>query len=71
MFESILDARKLRPEEVVEVSDNPDSEIEAGSRLGMKTVQILRPGVPRADNATYYIQTFDELKTLLQEIYGL
>jgi FMN phosphatase YigB (HAD superfamily) len=68
MFESILDARKLRPEEVVEVSDNPDSEIEAGSRLGMKTVQILRPGVPRADNATYHIQTFHELKTLLQEI---
>lgn len=67
-FESILDARTLRPEEVVVVGDNPDSEIEAGNRLGMTTVQILRPGVPRADNATYHIQTFDELKTLLQEI---
>ena len=71
IFESILDARKLRREEVVVVGDNADSEIEAGNRLGMKTVQILRPGVPRADNATYHIQTFDELKTLLQEINRL
>jgi FMN phosphatase YigB (HAD superfamily) len=71
IFESILDARKLRPEEVVVVGDNPDSEIEAGNRLGMKTVQILRPGVPRADNAIYHIQTFDELRTLLQEINRL
>jgi FMN phosphatase YigB (HAD superfamily) len=71
IFESILDARTLRPEEVVVVGDNPDSEIEAGNKLGMKTVQILRPGVPRADNATYRIHTFDELKTLLQEINRL
>jgi HAD superfamily hydrolase (TIGR01549 family) len=71
IFESILDARTLRPEEVVVVGDNPDSEIEAGNRLGMKTVQILRPGVPRADNAIYHIQTFDELRTLLQEINRL
>jgi FMN phosphatase YigB (HAD superfamily) len=67
IFESILDVKELRPEEVVVVGDNPDSEIEAGNRLGMKTVQILRPGVPRADNATYHIQTFNELKTLLQK----
>jgi FMN phosphatase YigB (HAD superfamily) len=67
IFESILDSRQLRPEEVIVVGDNPDSEIEAGNRLGMKTVQILRPGVPRANNATYYIETFDELKMLLEQ----
>jgi putative hydrolase of the HAD superfamily len=67
IFESILEARKLRPEEVIVIGDNPDSEIEAGNRLGMKTVQILRPGVPRAENATHHIHTFDELKTLLEE----
>jgi FMN phosphatase YigB (HAD superfamily) len=68
IFESILKAENLRPEEVIVVGDNPDSEIEAGNRLGMKTVQILRPGVPYAENATYRIRTFDELKTLLEKI---
>jgi FMN phosphatase YigB (HAD superfamily) len=67
IFESILESRQLRPEQVIVVGDNPDSEIEAGNRLGMRTVQILRPGVPRADNATYYVQTFDELKMLLEQ----
>ena len=68
IFESILKAGKLKPEEVIVVGDNPDSEIEAGNRLGMKTVQILRPGVPQADNASYQVRTFDELKTLLEKI---
>jgi FMN phosphatase YigB (HAD superfamily) len=68
IFESILKAGKLKPEEVIVVGDNPDSEIEAGNRLGMKTVQILRPGVPKADNANYQVRTFDELKTLLEKI---
>jgi HAD superfamily hydrolase (TIGR01549 family) len=66
IFESILETYRLRPEEVIVVGDNPDSEIEAGNELGMKTVQILRPGVPRAHNATYYIQTFNELNALLE-----
>jgi FMN phosphatase YigB (HAD superfamily) len=68
IFASILKAGKLTPAEVLVVGDNPDSEIEAGNRLGIKTVQILRPGVPHADNATHYVQNFDELKTLLEEI---
>ncbi len=67
IFQSILEAEKLTPEEAIAIGDNPDSEIEAGNRLGMRTVQILRPGVPKADNATYYIETFGELKTLLQK----
>jgi FMN phosphatase YigB (HAD superfamily) len=61
-----LETRKLRSEKVLIVGDNPDSEIEAGNRLGIKTVQILRPGVPRADNASYHIQTFHQLKMLLE-----
>jgi FMN phosphatase YigB (HAD superfamily) len=68
IFASILEAGRLSPEEVIVVGDNPDSEIEAGNRLGIRTVQILRPGVPRADNATYYVRTFDELKGLLEKI---
>ena len=71
IFESILLTNKLKPEEVLVVGDNPDSEIEAGNRLGMKTVQILRPGVPRGDNATYYVQTLTELKAILQRAVGM
>ena len=55
IFASILETGQLRPEEVIVVGDNPDSEIEAGNKLGIRTVQILRPGVPRADSATYYV----------------
>ena len=66
IFESILDAKQFKPEEVIVVGDNPDSEIEAGNKLGMKTVQILRPGVPRGSNATHYVNTLAELKSLLQ-----
>lgn len=66
IFASILENGKLTSAEVLVIGDNPDSEIEAGTRLGMRTVQILRPGVPRGDNATYYVETFDELKMLLE-----
>ncbi len=66
LFEAILKTHQLKPEEVLVVGDNPDSEIEAGNRLGIKTVQILRPGVPRCDNATFYIRSLAELKSLLE-----
>jgi FMN phosphatase YigB (HAD superfamily) len=68
IFASILERKELKPKEVIVVGDNPDSEIEAGNRLGIRTVQILRPGVPRADNATYYVRTFEELKSLLEKL---
>ena len=67
IFESILDDKQFKPEEVIVVGDNPDSEIEAGNKLGMKTVQILRPGVPRGSNATHYVNTLAELKSWLVE----
>jgi hypothetical protein len=34
----------------------------------MKTVEILRPAVPHADNATYKFRTFHELKMLLEKV---
>lgn len=64
-FEEILKSHSLKPEEAIVVGDNPDSEIAAGNRLGMKTVQVLRPGVPRGDNATFYINSLNELGKLL------
>ena len=64
-FEEILKSHFLKPEEVMVVGDNPDSEIAAGNRLGMRTVQVLRPGVPRGNNATHYINSLNELGKLL------
>ena len=66
IFEGILDAYHLRPEEVLVVGDSPDSEIAAGNRLGITTVQVLRAGVPRGNNANHYIDGIAELKSLLQ-----
>jgi len=64
-FEAILQKHQLSPKEVLVVGDNPDSEIAAGNRLGMTTIQILRPGVPASPAATHHIHTLGELKRFL------
>ena len=66
IFEEILHDHRLRPGEVLIVGDNHDSEISIGARLGTRTVQTLRPGVPRSPAATHHIQTLHELKSLLR-----
>jgi HAD superfamily hydrolase (TIGR01549 family) len=65
-FAEILQRHQLQASEVLVVGDNPDSEIAAGNKLGTPTVQILRPGVPRATTATHYIRDLAELKPLVQ-----
>jgi FMN phosphatase YigB (HAD superfamily) len=67
IFQKILRTYLLRADEVLVVGDSPSSEIEAGNRLGIPTVQILRPGVPRGNNATCYIHDLSELKSILQQ----
>jgi putative hydrolase of the HAD superfamily len=65
IFEDILDHYSLQPDQVLVVGDNHDSEIAAGVRLGIRTVQTLRPGVPRSPAATYHIRGLYELGPLL------
>lgn len=65
IFREILERYGFNREEVLVVGDNPESEIEAGNRLGIRTVQILRPGVPRGSNAFHYIHGLAELKEIL------
>ncbi len=65
VFADLLARFNLRPEEVVVVGDNPDSELEAGRRLGIRTVQILRPGVARSSNASDHVRDLAELRSLL------
>jgi putative hydrolase of the HAD superfamily len=64
-FKQILETRSLSPHETLVVGDNADSEIAVGNRLGMPTVQILRPGVTRDNRARYHIRGLEELKALL------
>jgi HAD superfamily hydrolase (TIGR01549 family) len=66
LFEQILQAHQLKPAEVLVVGDNPESEIEVGNRLGMRTVQTMRPGVARATQATDHIHSLAGLKGLLR-----
>ncbi len=67
IFQSILMSYGLLPDEALVVGDNPDSEIAAGNNLGIRTVQVLRPGVVRGSNATYYIQALYELLILIRD----
>ena len=65
IFAEILRTNALQPREVLVVGDDANSEIAAGNRLGIPTVQIQRPGVPRAKNATHDIESFTELREVM------
>lgn len=62
IFQDLLATHRLCSDEVLVVGDNPDSEIAAGTRLGIMTIQILRPGVPRTNTATAHIHSLIELE---------
>lgn len=64
-FQEIIGRYSYAPQEVVIVGDNPESEIQAGKDLGLRTVQILRPGVVRSAKAVHHIYGVKELQSLL------
>jgi FMN phosphatase YigB (HAD superfamily) len=66
IFYRIVAARSWHPKRVVVVGDNADSEIAAGNRLGMLTVQVLRPGVVRAEFARHHLADLSGLEPLLR-----
>jgi FMN phosphatase YigB (HAD superfamily) len=49
IFADLVAERGLDRRHVVAVGDNPESELEAGRRLGFRAVQIVRPRVEPAD----------------------
>jgi FMN phosphatase YigB (HAD superfamily) len=67
IFAEILRAEALEPREVLVVGDDAGSEIAAGNRLGIPTVQIQRPGIPRAQNAMRHIASLADLGEIVQE----
>ena len=66
IFENILQEHRLSLAQAMVVGDDPESEIEAGNRLGIMTVQILRPGVVRSEWATCHIASLSALPALLR-----
>jgi FMN phosphatase YigB (HAD superfamily) len=70
IFRDLLQRHALAPQEALVVGDNPVSEISAGNRIGMPTVQILRPGVARGTNATWTVETLQDLRRLLEVHYA-
>ena len=61
LFEKIRAEHNLQAHEIAVVGDNPSSEIAAGNRLGMTTVQVLRPRVEPSADADYRIHDLSEL----------
>lgn len=66
VFADLVENPGLRAERTWVVGDNARSEIAAGNQLGMITVQILRPGIERSDEARYTVKNLPELKTLIE-----
>ena len=68
LFREIAANGGFAPEEVLVIGDHPESEIAAGNRLGMPTVQILRPGVEEGTTAKFVIRSFRELPEIFSAL---
>lgn len=67
IFGRIAVEHHWEPRDVLVVGDNPHAEIAAGNRLGMPTVQILRPGIERDDSAGRHIASLRDLVAIVAE----
>lgn len=67
LFEDIMQRYHLAKKDVLIIGDNKDSEIAAGRRLGLVTVQTLRPGVPKTQDANFHVHNLQELRELIQQ----
>lgn len=65
IFKKLMEEHHLNPTEVVVVGDSATSELAAGNRIGMITLQILRPGVKPSDMASHHISSLEEIKDML------
>ncbi|MBL0047719.1 MAG: HAD hydrolase-like protein [Bacteroidetes bacterium] len=65
IFKELMDEYNLIPEKTIVIGDNSASEIAAGNKLNMITIQILRNGVTRGNNAKHFIHSFEELSSLI------
>lgn len=61
VFAGILARLDEQPEKVGVLGDSADSEIAVGNKLGMRTVQVVRDGVRRAQRADHHIRSLWDL----------
>jgi FMN phosphatase YigB (HAD superfamily) len=65
IFSDIMASHGLEARDVLVVGDNPESELAAARRLGVRAVQILRPGVVRTDDVDEHVHDLNGLRALL------
>jgi putative hydrolase of the HAD superfamily len=68
IFAELMKKHELRAEEVLVIGDNNESEIGAGNKLGMITVQILRRENMRRASSDYHIKSLQELDEIIAEM---
>jgi putative hydrolase of the HAD superfamily len=68
LFRAILAEWGVAAAEALVVGDSGDSEIAAGGRIGMPTVQVVRPGVVPTDAARFHIASLEELPQVLSQL---
>jgi len=65
IFRDLMSQFSLEASDVLVVGDNPDSELAAAARLGLRSAQIVRPGVTPADGVTIHLSGLAELRDWL------
>jgi putative hydrolase of the HAD superfamily len=69
IFTDLITRFRLNPEDVLVVGDNVESELAAARRLGIRSVQTLRPGVIAAQDVTAHVRDLRDLRAwLLTEV---
>jgi putative hydrolase of the HAD superfamily len=64
IFSEIMRNHNYKPEEVIVVGDDPESEIKGGNDLGLVTILYDKNKVHSSSESTYTIQTLSELLSL-------
>lgn len=66
IFKQILLDAEVKPEKIWVIGDNPESEIKAGKKLGMNTIQRKSKSKESSDFADYKIESFEELEKIIK-----
>lgn len=65
IFREVQELYKIPANDFWVIGDNPDNELAAGKKLGMKTIQRLKKGKEKSSEADFAIKSFDELLEIL------
>jgi len=65
IFKEILNETDLKADQIWVIGDNPESEIKAAYKLGMKTIQRKSESKVKSEHTNYYIETFYELDKVI------